>query len=897
VVIPDISQPVTGDQMSKLLSMSIRKQMIVLTVTMPLVPFGLIIYSSLTQQAMTLMTSIVLLSLAELLTLCAIMFVCKRGIMDKIDAIRNAIQRISQGDLEVRIAETISGGEIGELAMAFDTMTEKLAADALSLSLAYEAQKASDSKYRELIENVNCIIMKWDCDCRVTYFNEYAESFFGFSGSEIIGQNIIGTIVPETETGGRDLVSMIRGICNNPAAFINSENENIRKNGDRVWISWNNHPLSDSAGTIVGILSVGQDITARKSIEGELQKSEQRFRSFVENVNDVLFALTPSGVFSYVSPQWKNAFGYELSETIGQPFEPFVHPDDVPTCFTFLQRVFETGKKQSGVEYRVLCKDGTYLWYKANASLIKDPVTGAQILLGIGRDITDRKQSEETLRQSEEKFSAAFRASPDAVTLTRLSDGVYLDVNEGFTAITGYAPEEILGRTSVELGLWIDSTPRDKLSQELTDHGVAKDIEASFRRKDGSILVGQISACIIEIKSEPYILGITRDITEREYIQRELIKAQKLESISVLAGGIAHNFNNVLTGVIGYISYAKKHLSDTEKVNNILDAAEKSAYRAANLARQLLTFSQGSTPVRRPVRVDTLVQESVSLFLSGTNVKGIIDCASHQTIHVDSQQINQAFNNIVLNALQAMPDGGTLTVRADAVALKAGNKYALQPKSYVRITFKDTGYGIKRNDLAKIFDPYFTTKEYGTGLGLSTTHSIINKHGGYIDIASESGQGTTVIILLPTSAEEYPGEENAHKIADSGQSGISILVMDDEEVIRELAEEILCDLGYEVKTCCNGEEAIAMFKASMEAHRPYPIVIMDLVIPGAMGGIEAARQILNLDPHARLIASSGYSSDPAMSDYTAYGFCETLIKPYNSDEFNRALQSALKDRS
>jgi len=325
-------------------------------------------------------------------------------------------------------------------------------------------------------------------------------------------------------------------------------------------------------------------------------------------------------------------------------------------------------------------------------------------------------------------------------------------------------------------------------------------------------------------------------------------------------------------------------------------SAEKSAYRAADLARQLLTFSQGSTPVRRPVRVDTLVQESVSLFLSGSNVKGIIDCSSHRMMNVDSQQINQSFNNIVLNALQAMPDGGTLTVRADAVTLKPGNKYALKPGTYVRIVFKDTGQGIDKDDLGKIFDPYFTTKKSGTGLGLSTTHSIIKKHGGYIDISSESGQGTTVTIFLPASADEQPVDE-CSTLPENDRSGVSILVMDDEEVIRNLAEEILHDLGFEVTTCCSGEEAIALYRSSMTAHHPYALVILDLVIPGGMGGIEAARRILELAPDARLIASSGYSSDPAIAEYTSYGFCETMIKPYNTEELNRALLNALQERS
>ncbi len=355
-------------------------------------------------------------------------------------------------------------------------------------------------------------------------------------------------------------------------------------------------------------------------------KGEQRFRSFVENANDVVFTLTPAGVFSYVSPRWKDAFGYDPGETIGQPFTPFVHPDDVQGCCAFLQKVMETGEKQSGLEYRVLCKDGSLRRYTANGSVVSDFEHGTKVFLGIGHDIS-----------------------------------------------------------------------------------------------------------------------------ERDYLQQELLKAQKLESISVLAGGIAHNFNNILTGVIGYIAYAKKHLGEPDTVLPVLDSAEASSRRAATLARQLLTFAKGGAPVRKPVPIDDLIRESVSLFLTGTDVKGHIDCTVSRTVNVDSQEIGQAFNNIILNAVQAMPEGGTLTIRIDPATLPDGNRYSLLPGSYVKIVIEDSGGGIPEEDLHKVYDPYFTTRESGTGLGLSSTLSVIGRHKGFIDIASEVGKGTAVTIFLPAT--------------------------------------------------------------------------------------------------------------------------------------------------
>ena len=531
------------------------------------------------------------------------------------------------------------------------------------------------------------------------------------------------------------------------------------------------------------------------------------------------------------------------------------------------------------------------MWYKANASPMLDPINNSMTLLGIGRDITEMKLAEEAMRQTEERFSAAFHASPDAISLSRLGNGVYLDVNEGFTALTGYRHEEVIGKSSIELNLWGSHLDRVQLLLELRESGTVTGKELHFMRKDGSKRVGQMAARVIEINSEPYLLAIIRDVTEHEHLQNELIKAQKLESISVLAGGIAHNFNNVLTGVIGYISYAKKHLGETDKALQTLEAAEKASYRAAGIARQLLAFSQSGIPVRRPVSLDELIKESVALFLSGSKVKGIVDCPGHQTISADSQQISQAFNNIVLNALQAMPEGGTLVVKTENLWLRGSNKFKLPAGHYFRIDFRDNGCGIAQEDLGKVYDPYFTTKESGTGLGLSTCHTIITKHGGYIGITSEPGQGTCVTVVLPSAVEEP--EETEDVPAGDLVPGGSILVMDDDESIRKLAVDILGGLGYAVTPCSDGEEACRLYEESRKAGRAFSLAILDLSVPDGMGGIEAARRILGFDPQARLIASSGYSNDPAIADFRAFGFCEAVAKPYSMDELAGAIRKTL----
>ena len=692
------------------------------------------------------------------------LYVSKKGIFDKLSQLEVAAARIAHGDFSGRMSDSAPGAELNGIVRAFDELADNLSSNMMTLQDSDTALKQSEKKYRELVEKAHTIILKVDVNGRITYFNEYAESFFGFSEQELLGRNVVGTIVPETESSGRDLKEMVEHLTGNPSRYFNNINENIRKNGERVWISWSNHELADAEGSCQGILSVGLDITERRRMEEALRASEQRFRSFVENANDVVFALTASGTFSYVSPQWKESFGYELEGVIGKPFEPFVHPDDVPACKAFLARVLETGEKQRGVEYRVLHKNGTWLWYIANGSRIVD--------------------------------------------------------------------------------------------------------------QDGLVS----------------LIGIGRDITEHKLVQNELMKAQKLESISILAAGIAHNFNNVLTGVIGYISFARKHLKDYDKVAPLLEAAEKSSHRAACLARQLLTFAKGGVPFMAPASAGKLVQESMALFLSGSSIKGIVDNRATQSVNVDSQQINQAFNNIVLNSIHAMPHGGILSAHIDDVRLENDNIYLLKPGKYVKITFEDCGCGIEKEHLHKVFDPYFTTRANGTGLGLSTTHSIITKHNGHIDIMSEVNRGTTVTVLLPGDhgiSSEDPGE--TEEMAKN-PVGVPLLIMDDEEDIRNFAFKMLSELGYQVQACSNGAEAVELYKNSWESGATLPIAILDQLIPGGMGGDEAAKRILSIDPHARLIVSSGYSDSPQAEDYKKHGFCATLSKPYDTDTLVQVIQ-------
>lgn len=391
------------------------------------------------------------------------------------------------------------------------------------------------------------------------------------------------------------------------------------------------------------------------------------------------------------------------------------------------------------------------------------------------------------------------------------------------------------------------------------------------------------------------VVSMVQDVTKRLQHEKEQLKMEKLESLGILAGGIAHDFNNILTGIIGNISFAQIFLDSGHRSSKPLAEAEKASQRAGELARQLLTFARGGGPVKKVMSVRRVVDEAVSLMLRGSNVRGNVDIPEDlHAIEADEGQISQVFNNIILNAAQAMPEGGLLTVAADNESLASSNELALPAGSYVRITFSDQGCGIAGDDLQRIFDPYFSTKPTGTGLGLASAHSIVSRHGGTITVSSVSGQGTNFTVYLPSTGAagvEQLLEVVSPTIAEH-KSG-SILVMDDEAMILALATEMLTHLGYQATTCVNGTEALALYKTALGTGQPFAAVIMDLTIPGSLGGKEVAQQILAIDPQACLIVSSGYSSDPIMSDYRTYGFSGAVAKPYTLGEFGEMLGSLL----
>jgi len=418
-------------------------------------------------------------------------------------------------------------------------------------------------------------------------------------------------------------------------------------------------------------------------------------------------------------------------------------------------------------------------------------------------------------------------------------------------------------------------------------------LEFRLRHKDGSYkwIYTRADMMFNNDKKPVRMFGCYIDITERKRMEEEISKTEKLESLGILAGGLAHDFNNVLTTILGNVSMAKYQVPPESDILELLNEAETASKRAQSLTNQLLTFAKGGAPVKETASLENIIRESARFVMSGS--KSVCEFAIAEdlwSVEVDVGQISQVINNIVINANQAMPEGGVIEIKAENLIIDERNEWQLKPGRYVRMSFKDEGVGIAKKHLAKIFDPYFTTKQAGSGLGLATTYSIIHRHEGIITVESQVEIGTTFHIRLPASEKALLEKKEAELLTGKGR----ILVMDDEASLRTMVGRVLDKLGYTTEFAKDGVEAIQMVKEAKGAKKSYDVVILDLTIPGGMGGKEAMNKLLEIDPEIKAIVSSGYSNDPVMANFQEYGFKGRLGKPFEFELLSKVLHEVIK---
>jgi len=512
----------------------------------------------------------------------------------------------------------------------------------------------------------------------------------------------------------------------------------------------------------------------------------------------------------------------------------------------------------------------------------------------------ERKRSEEALAAEKERLAVTMRSMADGF-ITIDNSGSVLMLNAVAEKLTGWSQEDGTGRPLATVFRILNERNRKSCShalQRIVEVGAAEGLDGPtiLIARDGTERLVESNAAPVRDRSGGRMGAVVvfRDVTEKRRMDEERQKADKLESLGVVAGGIAHDFNNILTAILGNLSLALLKKDLDEEVNERLGAAKRATNRAQELAQQLLTFAKGGSPIKQTAAIQQLLRDTMSLTLHGSKVHTEFNLADDLwPVDIDPGQISQVINNVAQNADQAMPAGGVLRVHAENFQLMSDSVgLGLRAGRWVRIAIQDQGIGIAEEYVKKIFDPYFTTKPKGSGLGLATAYSIIKNHHGVIAVDSQPGEGSTFTICLPASDNELKVQANA-PVPKAPGSSARVLVLDDEEAICMLVTCALEPLGYEVTETNDGTQAIAAYQKALDEGKPYDLFISDLTIPGGMGGQETIKRLSEIDPNIRAIVSSGYANDPIMSRHEDYGFCGMIAKPYEIDALGRKVAEAI----
>ncbi|HBR93839.1 MAG TPA: hypothetical protein DEA90_06705 [Opitutae bacterium] len=619
----------------------------------------------------------------------------------------------------------------------------------------------------------------------------------------------------------------------------------------------------------------------------EIQYRESLLRHIFDANSDAMLILSKAYEIKFLNPSAGSLLEANPEQLVGEIF-PFEVQSNEPTVLEIpdqndLTRVVEL----SAVDL---------IW------------EGESALLVILRDITQRRQAELALQREKERLSVTLDSISDAVIATDPNDRVER-LNEEAADLIGISLADAVGRPLAEV-LKLKHPKTGKHLADPTDALIDPDfgevpskLGIQLERTNGECIhVTADTRCIVNEDGERHgCVTILRDLSQQKKTEDELFKAEKLNSISLLAGGIAHDFNNMLSSILGNISMVRMELDDDHKHSTKLGAVEKAALQAKSLTQQLLTFSKGGAPVLEVTTVSKMVEESAQFILRGSNVKCSVEKDPDLwAVDADKGQISQVVNNLIINADQAMPNGGSINIHLRNLQVRHAEIPALPSGQYVCIEVTDNGTGISSENLKKIFDPYFTTKERGNGLGLASSYSIIHSHKGTITAESSIGNGSTFRVFLPKSPHslqkktEAPNTQTKEPAKEKIHRGKGrILVMDDMEAMMRVAGEILSLLGYQVEYSTNGDEAIAAYKAAKEAGKPFDACVFDLTVPGGMGGEEAASILLEYDPGLVAIASSGYTTSNVMSDYKNSAFKAVVPKPYRIKEMSDTLHHLL----
>jgi len=756
---------------------------------------------------------------------------------------------------------------------------------ALNRKEAQDALRRSEEKYRALFESAPGSILIFDLAGKVLDANEYSKMPRELN----VGKHFLelGTIHPDD----REFVKQQFGRLMAGEEEGTVELRIFPDTPNQRWVEVH-AALLKKEGKPYAVQTISVDITERKRAEEELRKSKNYFRSLIENSFDTVMILDQQGAIQYVSASVERLLGYQRDDPLLETAFDFVHPEDQKYVMEKFAGCVQNPGLAITINLRLRHKDGSYRAVEATGrSLFHDPAVNGFIVNF--RDITERKQMEDAIKKASEEWRKTFDTIPDIIMIVD-PDYKILRVNQAMTKLFGLSYQEILGKKCYQLIHQTDSPPEFCPHWQTLRDG--KEHSAEIYAPNLKRYFTVTSTPIFEETGKMTgAVHVMHDITIRKRTEGELVRAEKLESLSLLAGGIAHDFNNLLAVILGNLSLSLSGPALGPDLKESLQEAETASSRAKDLIQQLLTFAKGGAPIRKAANIIDLIKESTYFALSGSKVRAEFFIPGDLwPVEVDQPQISQVVNNLAINAVQAMPKGGTVKIIAENVLVEEKNDLPLKPGRYIKVSVMDQGIGISEENLSKIFDPYFTTKKTGSGLGLATAYSIIKKHDGLISVESKKNAGTNFFFYLPASTGSADPALFPEEPLTFGSG--KILVMDDEEIVRNTARRMLKSIGYEVGLAEDGEKMILLYQKAKKSGRPFDAVIMDLTVAGGMGGKEAIKKLLKIDPNAIAIVSSGYSNDPIMAKYKRYGFAGFVAKPYQLAELSKALHQVLARR-
>lgn len=615
----------------------------------------------------------------------------------------------------------------------------------------------------------------------------------------------------------------------------------------------------------------------------------QKAGNILESITDAFFTLDHEWRFTYLNKEAEHLWTINAEMLLGKVIWE-AHPYSKESLL--YRQLHKAVSEQISLHFEAF-SPGILKWIELH---IYPSADGLSVYF---RDITQKKHFEDELRAERERLQ---------ITLNSISDGVIATDRKGNIILMNKAAEDLTGwpnpdwkNQPVNKVLYIIDDKTSEVYEDLT--GYISNFDETQYLRDTILVNKELKEIPVAISCTPIkpvqgdysgAVFVFQDITEKMKTESELLKTQKLESLGILAGGIAHDFNNILAAILANLQLAIIKLNKGTDIRKYLTEMVEITHKASELTKQLLTFSRGGAPVKKAASIIELIQDTAQFALRGSKA-GLKFAVPKDLwpVEVDEGQISQVIHNLVINAKQAMLRGGEIEIEAENYFIEFGARF--NPGKYVRIAVRDQGIGIPKENLNKIFDPFFTTKKEGSGLGLATSYSIIHRHDGYLEVESEVNVGSTFYIYLPASTTIVKPDDT-EKILAVAAEGVKILLMDDEEIILQSVGEMLEYSGFRVTLARDGSEAIKHYQEALISGDQFDAVIMDLTVPGGMGGQEAVAYLRDIDPKIKAIISSGYANDPVMSDYERFGFCGVVIKPYKLEDLNAVLNRVIGKR-